>query len=51
MQKSQIGENCILDGVILDKDVKIEDGTILTGSSYPFVVEKGKIQSSDVTIH
>ncbi|ENQ3080604.1 sugar phosphate nucleotidyltransferase [Bacillus sp. WLY-B-L8] len=50
MQKGQIGENCILDGVILDKDVKIEDGTILTGSSDPCVVEKGKTQSSNVTI-
>ncbi|MGG0184789.1 sugar phosphate nucleotidyltransferase [Bacillus rhizoplanae] len=52
MQKSQIGENCILDGVIIDKDVKIEDGTTLTGGAHsPFVVEKGKIQSSNVTIY
>lgn len=51
MQKSQIGENCILDGVILDKDVRIEDGTILTDASDPVVIEKGKIQSSNVTMH
>ncbi|MBO9130944.1 sugar phosphate nucleotidyltransferase [Bacillus sp. 165] len=47
MQKSQIGENCILDGVIIDKDVKIEDGTALTGSSQsPFVIPKGTVQGA-----
>ena len=29
MQKSQIGDNCIIDGVIIDKDVKIGDGVVL----------------------
>jgi glucose-1-phosphate adenylyltransferase len=47
MQKSQIGENCILDGVIIDKDVKIEDGTALTGNSRsPLVVPKGTVQGA-----
>ena len=41
MQKSQIGDNCIIDGVIIDKDVKIGDGVVLKGSAdEPYVVEK-----------
>ncbi|GGE78158.1 sugar phosphate nucleotidyltransferase [Priestia taiwanensis] len=47
MQKSQIGDNCILDGVIIDKDVKIEDGTIITGTKqYPYVIRKGTVQGA-----
>jgi glucose-1-phosphate adenylyltransferase len=45
MQKTQIEENCILDGVIIDKDVKIESGVKLTGNAEtPYVVEKGTVQ-------
>lgn len=45
MQKSQIEENCELDGVIIDKDVKIENGVKLTGTKEtPYVVEKGAVQ-------
>jgi glucose-1-phosphate adenylyltransferase len=45
MQKCQIGENCVLDGVIIDKDVKIDNGVHLTGTvKTPYVVEKGTVQ-------
>ncbi|MCM3118680.1 sugar phosphate nucleotidyltransferase [Neobacillus sp. MER 74] len=45
MQKCQIGENCILDSVILDKDVKIDNGVQLVGTrEKPYLVEKGKVQ-------
>jgi glucose-1-phosphate adenylyltransferase len=45
MQKTQIEENCVLEGVILDKDVKIESGVKLTGNAEtPYVVEKGTVQ-------
>jgi glucose-1-phosphate adenylyltransferase len=44
MQKCQIGENCKLDSVILDKDVKVHAGTVLNGSSQsPLVVGKGSV--------
>jgi glucose-1-phosphate adenylyltransferase len=47
MQKSDIGDNCYLDSVILDKDVKIESGTILTGTAHaPYVIRKGTIQGA-----
>ncbi|QED49072.1 GlgC family sugar phosphate nucleotidyltransferase [Cytobacillus dafuensis] len=47
MQKSQIGENCRLDSVILDKDVKVESGTLLKGSNEsPYVIRKGTIQGA-----
>ncbi|MCP8967600.1 sugar phosphate nucleotidyltransferase [Ectobacillus ponti] len=47
MQKSQIGNNCILEHVILDKDVKIEDGTVLIGTpEAPYVVQKGMVQGA-----
>ena len=29
MQKCTIGENCVIDSAILDKDVKIEKGTVM----------------------
>lgn len=45
MQKTQIEDNCVLDGVIIDKDVKIESGVKLTGTrENPYVVEKGTVQ-------
>jgi glucose-1-phosphate adenylyltransferase len=45
MQKCHIGDNCVLDSAILDKDVKVENGTVMTGSDkYPFVVRKGTVQ-------
>ena len=45
MQKCQIEENCVLDGVIVDKDVKIENGVQLTGTGeIPYIVEKGTVQ-------
>ena len=48
MQKSQIGDNCIIDGVIIDKDVKIGDGVVLKGNAdEPYVVEKG-VQNSTI---
>jgi glucose-1-phosphate adenylyltransferase len=47
MQKCHIEEDCYLDSVILDKDVKVEAGTILKGSSSsPFVVRKGTKQGA-----
>jgi len=45
MQKTQIKENCILESVIVDKDVKVEEGTIITASANsPAVIRKGTIQ-------
>ncbi|MBP2243019.1 glucose-1-phosphate adenylyltransferase [Cytobacillus eiseniae] len=47
MQKTQIGENCLLDSVIIDKDVRLESGTVITGSSSsPYVIQKGKRQGA-----
>ncbi|MFZ3589298.1 sugar phosphate nucleotidyltransferase [Bacillus sp. DJP31] len=47
MQKSQIQEDCLLDGVILDKDVRVESGLKLHGeSNRPLVLEKGTIQGA-----
>ncbi|MEH7106288.1 MULTISPECIES: sugar phosphate nucleotidyltransferase [Bacillaceae] len=47
MQKCQIEENCYLDSVILDKDVKVEAGTHLTGTAHsPFVIRKGTKQGA-----
>jgi len=47
MQKSQIGENCELDGVIIDKDVKVESGVTLRGTAQqPFVIRKGTVQGA-----
>lgn len=47
MQKCQIEDNCYLDSVILDKDVKVEAGTHLTGSARsPFVIRKGTKQGA-----
>jgi glucose-1-phosphate adenylyltransferase len=47
MQKTQIENNCLLDSVILDKDVKVEAGAILTGTAHnPYVIRKGTIQGA-----
>ena len=47
MQKCQIEENCYLDSVILDKDVKVEAGTYLTGTAHaPYVIRKGTKQGA-----
>ncbi|MCA1056784.1 glucose-1-phosphate adenylyltransferase [Rossellomorea aquimaris] len=47
MQKSQIGDNCVLENVILDKDVRIEDGVRLIGDpDNPIVIRKGMIQGA-----
>ena len=47
MQKCVIEDNCYLDSVILDKDVKIEAGAILAGTAKdPFVVRKGTKQGA-----
>lgn len=47
MQKCQIGENCILDSVVLDKDVKVNNGTMMYGTKeLPYVVRKGTVQGA-----
>jgi glucose-1-phosphate adenylyltransferase len=47
MQKSQVGENCVLEYVILDKDVKIEDNVRLIGDPInPIVIRKGMVQGA-----
>ncbi|MED4202974.1 sugar phosphate nucleotidyltransferase [Neobacillus mesonae] len=47
MQKCHIEDNCYLDSVILDKDVKIEAGTKLIGTAgSPYVVRKGTKQGA-----
>ncbi|OKL36169.1 sugar phosphate nucleotidyltransferase [Domibacillus mangrovi] len=44
MQKSKIGHNCVLEHVILDKDVVIGDGVVLRGTAEePLVVKKGSV--------
>ncbi|PLS09641.1 sugar phosphate nucleotidyltransferase [Neobacillus cucumis] len=45
MQKCKIEENCVLDGVIIDKDVNIGNGIQLKGTTEaPHVVKKGTVQ-------
>jgi glucose-1-phosphate adenylyltransferase len=47
MQKCQIGENCVLDSVVLDKDVKVNSGTMMYGTKeLPYVVRKGTVQGA-----
>jgi glucose-1-phosphate adenylyltransferase len=47
MQKGVIGSNCVLDSVILDKDVKVEDGTAIAGKlDSPYLVRKGTVQGA-----
>ncbi|WP_227396854.1 GlgC family sugar phosphate nucleotidyltransferase [Jeotgalibacillus aurantiacus] len=49
MQKSQIGKGCTLEYVILDKDVKVLDGTTLRGTAEkPLVLRKGSIREAAV---
>ena len=37
--------NCVIDSAILDKDVRIESGTVMIGSNtLPLVVPKGTVQ-------
>ena len=45
MQKTQIKENCLLDSVIVDKDARIEAGTVITApADSPAVIRKGSVQ-------
>ncbi|MCM3667269.1 sugar phosphate nucleotidyltransferase [Mesobacillus subterraneus] len=45
MQKTQIKENCILESVIVDKDARIEAGTVITApAESPAVIRKGTVQ-------
>lgn len=45
MQKTQIKENCILESVIVDKDARIEAGTVITApAETPTVIRKGTVQ-------
>ncbi len=47
MQKCVIEDNCYLDSVILDKDVKVEAGIVITGTAKdPFVIRKGTKQGA-----
>ncbi|MGM7720717.1 sugar phosphate nucleotidyltransferase [Metabacillus sp. Hm71] len=47
MQKSQIGEACLLDHVIADKDVKVESETTIKGSVLlPYILRKKTIQGA-----
>lgn len=47
MQKCQIGDNCVLDSVILDKDVKVASGMTMLGTKdLPYVVRKGSVQGA-----
>ncbi|RDU36547.1 glucose-1-phosphate adenylyltransferase [Neobacillus piezotolerans] len=47
MQKSRIGENSVLEHIILDKDVTIENGTELIASRKdPAVIRKGRTQGA-----
>ncbi|AKS39348.1 glycogen biosynthesis protein glgD [Anoxybacillus gonensis] len=47
MQKSQIGDHCHLEYVIVDKDARIGDGIKLIGTpNQPIVIRKGTIQGA-----
>jgi len=47
MQKSFIGDNCLLDSVIIDKDVKVEHDVVLQGTEQqPIVIRKGTVQGA-----
>jgi len=48
MQKTQIGSNCVLDHVILDKDVKVESGVKLVGTNEnPQILRKGSLAKGE----
>ncbi|TDL30607.1 glucose-1-phosphate adenylyltransferase [Jeotgalibacillus sp. S-D1] len=50
MQKSQIGEGCTLEYVILDKDVRVMDGVSLKGTQEnPLVLRKGTVREMAVS--
>ncbi|MGM0875039.1 MAG: sugar phosphate nucleotidyltransferase [Bacillota bacterium] len=47
MQKSQIGDHCILDHVIADKDVKVLNSSQINGTALlPFILRKRTIQGA-----
>jgi glucose-1-phosphate adenylyltransferase len=47
LQKTHIGENCVLDSAILDKDVRVEDDTVMIGlADKPHVIRKGTVQGA-----
>lgn len=47
MQRTEIGENCSLENVVFDKDVKIIDDIQIVGSTYsPYILRKGTIQGA-----
>ena len=47
MQKSIVEANAVLECVILDKDVKVEQGTVLRGEQFePYLLKKGTIQGA-----
>jgi glucose-1-phosphate adenylyltransferase len=47
MQKSHVLENCYLDTVILDKDVKVDSNVRLHGEGQkPYVLQKGAVQGA-----
>ncbi|KIL50684.1 glycogen biosynthesis protein glgD [Jeotgalibacillus alimentarius] len=47
MQKSHIGNDCSLEYVILDKDVRVLDGTSLKGTAeQPLVLRKGSVREA-----
>lgn len=47
MQKSQVGENCVIDHAILDKDVRVESGVTISGTKdAPVILRKGLVQGA-----
>jgi glucose-1-phosphate adenylyltransferase len=47
MQKSHIGDECLLDNVIADKDVKVEQSAVIKGSALlPYILRKRTIQGA-----
>jgi glucose-1-phosphate adenylyltransferase len=47
LQRCEIGDNCLLESVISDKDARVKKGTVLSGiGSEPFVIRKGTIQGA-----
>ena len=44
MQDTEVGENCCLNNVVVDKDVRIQNERSLMGSqSYPVYISKGAV--------
>ncbi|ANB62258.1 glucose-1-phosphate adenylyltransferase, GlgD subunit (plasmid) [Anoxybacillus amylolyticus] len=47
MQKTQIGERCELEYVIIDKDAKVENDVKIAGTEHrPFIIRKGTVQGA-----